>query len=293
MDITALRDSFFTVTNIFAERQYAINQSWFERTEPRPSEALLLFTNSSAIYRAKEKPPVYVPHGALIYIPRGYTYSIESHSVGTDDRIEIMLFEFNLLKTETVRGVQNKLELLPTTGEFLTVGSGEIEIMDLKPKLYSHYFQALIDAFESPHTPPISVYRCACAILECLIHNCSAAVGTQHTPEILDTALEYLGTAEQPEKSIREIAGICYMSVSGFEKAFRRLTGMTPTEYRLDCKIARVRQALCEDPSCALDTLAEICGFGDAAYLCRSFKKRVGMTPKAFAKAQAAQDDPT
>ncbi len=287
MNFELLRNSFYTVNNIFGERQSAVGRSWYERTAPRPSDALLLFTSSTAIYRSKNQSPLYVPHGALVYIPRGYIYSIETHSPPGSEKIEIMLFEFNLVKTEYVRRDENKISLEPQSGELLTLGSGEIEIIDFNPRLYEHYFAAFIDAFEDKNAPLIVVYRAALAILECLLNSRSSSASKSSGKGIIDSALEQL-SGGAPERSIAEIAASCFMSVSGFEKQFRRLTGMTPTEYRLECKLARVKQLLCERRELSLEEVAQLCCFDDAAYLCRVFKRRCGVTPRGFAAGATA-----
>lgn len=282
MNLSLLRNSFYTINDIFAERQFAIEKSWFERTVPRPSDALLLFNQSTAIYRSPNQSPLYVPHGALVYIPRGCTYSIESHCISGVARIEILLFEFNLIKTDFTRVTRNKILISQTTDEKLDLGSNGIEIIDFKPKLYERYFTSLIDAFESKNASPISIYRSACAILECIIHNHISDERAKNGNGIVDLALEYLGDSEKNEKSIAEIAEICCVSVSGFEKIFRRMTGMTPSAYRLECKLAQVKQLLYKHPELSLESVADLCGFDDASYLCRVFKKKFGIPPRKY-----------
>ncbi len=286
MNFHALSNEMYTVTDIFAERQCARGQSWFERTAPRPTEALLLFTNSTAIYRSSRKPPLYVPHGALVYIPRGHIYNIETHCIDPDEQIEVLLFEFNLRKNELQRGSLNQFYVGATSGELLQIGSDQIELIDLKSSFYRHFFHQLIDSFEDPHAAPISVYHDACAILDCLVRNHSNVLDKPIFAGRMEQALEELGSMEQPEKSVQEIAELCKLSLSGFEKAMKRLTGMTPVDYRMACKIAMVKDALLEQPDTPLEILAEQFGFGNSAYLCRVFKKQLGVTPRQYARSR-------
>lgn len=83
MDLSALKDSLFTITNIFVEYQSNYGNALFERMEPRPTDAFILFLNSTGIYRNQNNEVLYVPNGALVHILRGTIYSVENHCVGS------------------------------------------------------------------------------------------------------------------------------------------------------------------------------------------------------------------
>lgn len=282
MNLSELKNSFFTISDIYAERQTGTENTRFEMAHPRPTDAFLLFTEATAIYKNREMKPLYVPTGALVYIPRGCMYTIESHCVDGKNQTEVLLFEFTLHKAETTRGFKNVIAVSPSDKECMSLGTDEISIADLKPRLYKRLFSSLIDLFTAKNASWVSIYRTAYAIFELVLHNTPTA-NTDKVPNAVDVALEYLGGTEVPEKSIDEIAALCCMSVSGFEKQFKKLTGMTPIRYRTECRMAKVKDLLINRPEMNIDEISEVCGFYDPAHLCRTFKRMTGLTPKEFA----------
>ena len=67
-------------------------------------------------------------------------------------------------------------------------------------------------------------------------------------------------------------------------RLFRHETGKTPHEYLLDLRIRAAKRLLLLRRASheSLDTVAEACGFSDAAYFSRMFKARVGIPPSAY-----------
>lgn len=65
-----------------------------------------------------------------------------------------------------------------------------------------------------------------------------------------------------------------------FIRTFRRHTGKTPYEYVLQLRIEEARRQLALNrPVCAV---AFECGFADQSHLTRLFRRRFGVTPRAY-----------
>ena len=85
-------------------------------------------------------------------------------------------------------------------------------------------------------------------------------------------------TEALPSAGLAAIAGL---SVSQFERSFRRAFGTTPHQYVLHLRIeAACRQLAQRDDSIA--TIAVGCGFADHAHLTRSFSRHMAMTPTQY-----------
>lgn len=288
MDVSAFFDSYFTISDIFAERQEGPNNALFERKTPRPTDALLLFTDSTAIYEQKNGKKLYVPHGALVYIPRGCVYKIENHSVGGKNRVKVMLFEFTLYKTAVSRKEKN-ITLSSPASTPMSFGTDNICVVDFRPKLYERLFSSLIDMYNSKDVPPVSLYQAAYAIFECLIKN-KYPHAVSEDKSIIETSIQYLSRIDKPEKSITEIADLCCVSVSCLEKQFKKYMEMTPLEYRLECKIIQAKNLLAQS-KLSVPKIAEELNLCDSPYLYKIFKNKVGMTPGEYRRRARMQEN--
>lgn len=286
MDLSAFFDSYFTISDIFVERQEGPNNSLFERKAPRPTDALLLFTDSTAVYEQNNGDKLYVPHGALVYIPRGCIYKIENHSVGGKSRVKTMLFEFTLYEMDITRTSKSVSAGVPKSTP-MSFGTDNICVVDFRPKLYERLFTSLIDLYNSKDVPPVSLYQSAYAIFECLIKN-KYPHTVSEDKSIIETAIQYLSRIDKPEKSIAEIADLCCVSVSCLEKQFKKYMEMTPLEYRLECKIIQAKNLLAQS-KLSVPKIAEELNLCDSPYLYKIFKNKVGMTPGEYRRRAKLQ----
>ena len=68
------------------------------------------------------------------------------------------------------------------------------------------------------------------------------------------------------------VAALCH---TDFYKCFKRFTGLTFSDYLLQLRIARVG-ILLNSTTYSLSKIADLCGFGDAAHMSKSYKKHTG-----------------
>jgi AraC-like DNA-binding protein len=78
--------------------------------------------------------------------------------------------------------------------------------------------------------------------------------------------------------AIAELAALANLSVSRFQREFRRLFGMTPRDYILEVRLQAARRAL-DQTTESLGSIALRCGFCDQSYFVKRFKSATGMRP--------------
>ncbi len=76
----------------------------------------------------------------------------------------------------------------------------------------------------------------------------------------------------------RDLAGLAHLHPTHFDRAFRKVYGLTPMQMLREFRLRRARELL-ETTNDTLETIADASGFYDAAYLSRTFKTRFERTP--------------
>ena len=84
--------------------------------------------------------------------------------------------------------------------------------------------------------------------------------------------------------SIAQIADMCHVSESYFRKTFKRYSGYSPTEYRLNRKIERAKELLLTNEM-TVSEVAEELNFKNIYYFSRIFTKKTGIAPKKYVQA--------
>jgi AraC-like DNA-binding protein len=83
--------------------------------------------------------------------------------------------------------------------------------------------------------------------------------------------------------SLAELAGLAGLSRFELIRRFREQNGLTPHAFQRDLRIDRARALLSDGVPAA--AVAAACGFADQPHLSRMFKRLVGVTPGAYARA--------
>jgi AraC-like DNA-binding protein len=99
----------------------------------------------------------------------------------------------------------------------------------------------------------------------------------------LKPALDFLESNFAKPLSISDAAAKCGMPSTTFNRQFRALLRMTPTEYLLAWRIEAARKQLVETQR-SLSQIAMDCGFADQSHFTKRFCRITGMTPLAYRK---------
>jgi AraC-like DNA-binding protein len=79
-------------------------------------------------------------------------------------------------------------------------------------------------------------------------------------------------------KDMAEVAGYSEYYVS---REFRRVMGLSPIEYLLECRIVQAKQLL-TSTDWTMKRIAEWLGFSQSSYFIRKFRESQGITPDHF-----------
>jgi len=104
--------------------------------------------------------------------------------------------------------------------------------------------------------------------------------GVQANSE-LGTALQEMQHRFADNVPVTELARMSHMSVSSFERKFKKCFGMTPKLYMRHLRVQEACHMLVQ----TIKTLAEIamdCGFADQSHLTREFSKIINESPRQY-----------
>lgn len=98
---------------------------------------------------------------------------------------------------------------------------------------------------------------------------------------LVQTCMDYVDFHYNSDLSLSGLATMCSVSSSYLSSLFKKEVGMTITDY---IHYTRIRQSLIllNASSLSVGEIASRCGFSDANYFTRTFKKLQGKTPKAY-----------
>jgi AraC-like DNA-binding protein len=99
--------------------------------------------------------------------------------------------------------------------------------------------------------------------------------------EKIRPAKEYLDRHFNTTTSLTELAELCGMSETSFRRLFGQVLGMTPGKYRDKLRLWHAKDYLLGN-ICSMDEIALRCGFRDANYFSRFFKKHTGICPTGY-----------
>ncbi len=256
----------YNLSRICAMNQNWVNSNTFLMDSPRSTNALLLFCNSDAVFEnLKTKEVISVPCKSLFFLPAGSCYKW-TFSPDENENISTTLFEF-LLNDDN--------------GDCINIGE-DAKILDTSNfKLNNILFQNIISELAKPDYsfPKIKAHAYS------LISSISARYNENHISSgnirCIYPGIKYLREDPLQEKSVREIAALCNVSINYFEKLFKEYAGCSPSQYRLLKKIDKAKLLLATE-SLTIGQIAYELDFDDCAYFCRVFKKLCGCTPSQY-----------
>ena len=99
----------------------------------------------------------------------------------------------------------------------------------------------------------------------------------------LVTVKEYLDGSFNEDITLEGLARMADMSVTNFRREWKRAYGKTPIQYRDSVRLYYAKEYL-ESDYYTVAEIAERCGFDDASYFVRFFKKKTSLTPMTYKK---------
>ena len=99
--------------------------------------------------------------------------------------------------------------------------------------------------------------------------------------EIIWDILTYININYEQKLSLEKLAELSGYSKSRFSHLFSEVTGTTPMLYQCGVRLQNACEML-TSAEYSIKDIAQCCGFDDALYFCRVFKKRYGISPSKY-----------
>ena len=99
----------------------------------------------------------------------------------------------------------------------------------------------------------------------------------------IDNVIRKIEKNYKSNETNSDYAEYCNMSVSHFISLFKKTTGVSPQQYKIQCKINNAKQILTHTDH-SIKSVAYLVGFSDIGYFCKYFKKITGVTPSDYRK---------
>lgn len=116
----------------------------------------------------------------------------------------------------------------------------------------------------------------------------SARAGSVLGPyDRMSSVIDYIMAHHAETIDVAHLAAMTHLSVSQFERTFKKLFNITPLKYVAQVRINAARQLLtATDHSIAL--IAQRTGFYDHSYFVKQFRQHVGLTPTQYRRKYLA-----
>lgn len=269
LSIEDINSTDFDITKIFAMNQRWENGAEFQMNHPRPTDALVYFCGSNALFYDRNGETVPAKKGDLFYIPHGSSYTWKFSNDHNGKEVSCRLFEFLLIDGQ---------------GEVIELSDTPVVIDGKRAGIFSSLFAALVNERSRPQISLPAFKSAAFSIMAEFSRVFRENRFSEKNFGCIYEGIRYLEEDLSQERSISEIARMCNVSMNYFERLFKEYSGVTPAKYRLIGKINRAKLML-ETSFLSVEQISLELNFSDSAYFCRIFKKNVGMTPTQYRKA--------
>ncbi len=140
---------------------------------------------------------------------------------------------------------------------------------------YQRLFERLDDSLISR---PKAVLHHTSLLLRILDRMSSEVSRSERYASMLEPAVSLIKDKFRENLPIKAYSDVCNLSESYFRRIFGEQLGMSPIEYRNMLRFEEVRRL--RHQGLSVNEIAETCGFCDAAYLRRLFKRETGGSVK-------------
>lgn len=138
---------------------------------------------------------------------------------------------------------------------------------------------------EGPHE--LHIHRLMCRVWQTITEHADdiprhAPTSSELTNQIrIKQMIAFIQGNYQEKITLDQIAGAANISRNTCLSCFRTTLGLSPTEYLTNHRLEQALHLLLTS-SLTVGEIAEACGFGDASYFGKAFRKKTGLTPTQY-----------
>ena len=250
-----------------AKQNWSIQNRFSCMNSPKTNDMFLLLNGCVGEYTTSDGQVLMAPKKSIVYAPYNSKYEFRCLDVD-EDTFSTIIINFNLFDEY---------------GEGFSLGD-KVQIMDdLNFDRFETMFSLMVEVSSQnirfPSALRANFYKIVTEF--CRHFHKQNIFSTQY--QIISNGILYLEESEDLNLSIREIANLCNVSEVYFSKLFKRYSGVTPAQFKINKKLEKAKQYLAFENM----TIKETCnalGFNEVAYFCRIFKEKTGITPGEYMK---------
>lgn len=264
-----IRFSELYAANFDVSRPLAINQNWnekkeFEMKQPRKNSAFLYFENCDGEYIFPDGTKIYVKKGDVVYIPKSSVYKTI----------------FLTKNGEIAHTILLEFELTDKHGSFCISNNVFVVAKDENSR-YFNVFSEAADIFAMPVFPIPALKSLLFNLLFTIASGYRNSDRFSNEFKKISDAVKYIEMNSNIEKSVAELADMCYMSETYFRLLFKKIFGVSPMEYCISLKISNAKRLL-KSGFYSVAEVSDMLGFKDSGYFNKVFKKHTGITPGKY-----------
>lgn len=106
---------------------------------------------------------------------------------------------------------------------------------------------------------------------------------TTKTLTKIENALSYIESHYKEKISVKEIAGNSFMEYTYFSRIFKKITGLSCTEYINSFRVNKA-ESLIISTGKSISEISDLVGFDNVSYFIKQFKHYKGISPKQYKK---------
>jgi AraC family transcriptional regulator len=203
--------------------------------------------------------------GILVHIPHDHRYYFPVDSKGWEfiyvcicGREVLRICREIMKRSEPVNDFDNSSNTFKTAVQILKMAySGQIK---------------------TPYISSSLAYQLTMSLMEDLLPESSS---TGETPEFLKKINEYCRNNPDIDTDVDELARISGYSRYHFTRLFTAKRGISPGAFIRELRLNRAVKFL-QTEKMSVKEVASACGFDDASYFCKAFRKSFGVSPAKF-----------
>ena len=246
----------FDVSDITLACHVKPNQGRLKHAD-RPSHGLALHLGGDKEYHFSDGRVVCVSENTVIYLPKGSTYFVKTKSPG-----DCYAINFQIRENVSFESFSIKVR----------------EISD-----FIHLYKSCRKCWETKDAG----YKMRCkADLYNIISLLQVEYHSGYIPKsrfsVIEPAVNHINENYALDSlSIVKLAEMCDITPEYFRRIFRERFGTSPLHYINEMRLARAKELLASGMY-SVSEVAVLCGYTEACYFSREFKKRIGVSPKDY-----------